>query len=127
MVDEKKSKVLLIEDDAFMSELLTIALARAGFEIANAKTGWEGVSKFQEWHPDLILLDLILPDQNGFEALRQIRRMPGGPETKVIVLSNLAQESNGEEAGRLGALDYLVKSNFALDEIIAKIKSVLNL
>ena len=123
--EPKKSKILLIEDDAFMSDLLTTAIARAGFDLANAKTGGEGVSTFQEWHPDLILLDLILPDQNGFEALRQIRRLPGGPEAKVIVLSNLLKETQGEEATRLGAVDYLVKSNFSLDEIIAKIKSVL--
>ena len=121
----KKSKILLIEDDAFMSDLLTTALIHAGFDVANAKTGGEGIRKFEEWHPDLILLDLILPDQNGFEALRQIRRMSGGPEAKVIVLSNLARESNGEEAARLGTIDYLVKSNFALDEIVAKIKSAL--
>ena len=108
-----------------MSDLLTQALTRAGFEVANAKTGSEGVSKFQEWHPDLILLDLILPDQNGFEVLRQIRRMPGGPEVKVIVLSNLSRETQGEEAHRLGALDYLVKSNFSLDEIVEKIKSTM--
>ena len=122
----RKSKILLIEDDAFMGDLLTTALVHAGFDMANAKTGGEGVRLFQEWHPDLILLDLILPDQNGFEALRQIRRMPGGPEAKVIVLSNLSKETQGEEAGRLGAVEYLVKSNFALDEIIAKIRSVLD-
>ena len=123
----KKSKILLIEDDAFMSDLLTTALMHAGFDVENAKTGGDGVRLFQEWHPDLILLDLILPDQNGFEALRQIRRMSGGPETKVIVLSNLSKETQGEEAARLGALDYLVKSNFALDEIIAKIRSTLEM
>ena len=110
-----------------MGDLLTTALIHAGFDVADAKTGGEGVRLFQEWHPDLILLDLILPDQNGFEALRQIRRCPGGPEAKVIVLSNLSKETQGEEAARLGALDYLVKSNFALDEIIAKIRSVLEI
>ena len=108
-----------------MSDLLTTELMHADFDIANAKTGGEGVSRFQEWHPDVILLDLILPDQNGFEALRQIRRLPGGPETKVIILSNLSRDTQGEEASRLGVVDYLVKANFSLDEIIAKIKSVL--
>ena len=119
--------MLLVEDDVFMSDLLTQTLARAGFEVANAKTGGEGVKLFQEWHPDIILLDLILPDQNGFEALRQIRRLPGGPEEKVIVLSNLSRETQGEEASRLGVADYLVKSNFSLEEIITRVKSVLNI
>ena len=125
--ETKKSKILLIEDDAFMSDLLTTALARVGFDVSNVKTGAEGVRLFGEWHPDLILLDLILPDQNGFDALRQIRRMPGGPEAPVIVLSNLTQDAQGEEATRLGASDYLVKSNFSLDEIVAKVKAVLKM
>jgi len=126
MVDpQKKSKILLIEDDIFMSDLLSQALERAGFETLVARTGGEGVAKFQEAKPDLILLDLILPDQNGFEALRQIRRLPGGPETRVLVLSNLAKESNGDEAKRLGAVDYMVKANFSLDEILSKIREVL--
>ncbi|MBI3630983.1 MAG: response regulator [Candidatus Sungbacteria bacterium] len=123
---EKKQRVLLIEDDVFMGDLLAQAVAHAGFDIMNAKTSDEGVKVFQEWHPDLILLDLILPDQNGFEALRQIRRMPGGLDTKVIIVSNLSRETQWDEAKRLGVLDYLIKSNFSLDEIIQKVKEVLN-
>lgn len=110
-----------------MGDLLMRALDRAGFEVIIAKTGGEGVKKFQETKPQVILLDLLLPDENGFEALRKIRRSEGGPAVKVIVLSNLSRESNFEEAERLGALDYLVKVNFSLDEIIAKIRSVLSL
>ena len=125
--EAEKIKVLLIEDDAFMADLLSTALVRAGFEVSNAKTGKEGIALFGEWHPAMILLDLILPDQNGFEALRQIRRIPGGADVKVIVISNLSRENQGEEAGRLGVADYLVKSNFSLDEIIAKVRSVLGI
>lgn len=127
MTEERKIKVLIIEDDVFMGDLLMRALDRAGFEVIIAKTGGEGVKKFQETKPQVILLDLLLPDENGFEALRKIRRSEGGPAVKVIVLSNLSRESNFEEAQRLGALDYLVKVNFSLDEIIAKIRSVLSL
>lgn len=128
MADEaKKIKILLVEDDVFMADLLVSALVRAGFDVFNAKTGKEGIQNFQEWHPNLILLDLILPDQNGFDVLRQIRRMPGGPDVKVMVLSNLTKEIKGEEARQLGVADYLVKSNFALDEIILKMKNVLGL
>lgn len=123
--EAKKKKILLIEDDVFMSDLLGRALERAGFELIAGKTGGEGVKKFQEQRPDLILLDLILPDQNGFEALRQIRRAPGGAETPVLVLSNLARESQFEEAKRLGVVDYLVKANSSLDEILSKIKETL--
>lgn len=122
---EKKPKILLIEDDVFMSDLLSQALERAGYEVVGAKSGGEGVKKFEEANPRLILLDLILPDESGFEALRQIRRLPGGADAKVLVLSNLARESQFEEAKRLGAADYLVKANFSLDEILAKIRETL--
>ena len=126
MAEQKKSKILLVEDDVFMSELLGQALERAGFETIAAKSGSEGVKKFQETKPSLILLDLILPDESGFEALRQIRRLPGGAEVKVLVLSNLAREAQFEEAKRLGAIDYLVKANFSLDEILAKVRETLD-
>lgn len=122
---EKKQKVLLIEDDLFMGDLLIQALQKAGFEVAVAKSGTEGVEKFKEATPDIILLDIILPDQNGFDALRQIRRLPGGVETKVLILSNLTREAQLEEAKRLGVVDYLVKANFSLDEIIARIRTAL--
>lgn len=125
MTAEQKPTVLIIEDDVFMGDLLFRALGRAGFEVVLAKTGGEGIEKFQETKPQVILLDLLLPDENGLETLRKIRRSEGGPAVKVIVLSNLSRESNFEEARRLGALDYLVKVNFSLDEIVAKVRSVL--
>ena len=123
--EQKKQKVLLIEDDLFMGDLMIQALQKAGFEVAVAKTGTEGVEKFKEAIPDIILLDIILPDQNGFDALRQIRRLPGGAEAKVLILSNLAREPQFEEAKRLGVIDYLVKANFSLEEIIARIRTAL--
>ena len=123
----KKKIILLIEDDVFMGQLLGQALERAGFALIAAHSGAEGVTKFREAKPDLILLDLILPDQNGFEALRQIRRLPGGVDAKVLVLSNLARESQFEEAKRLGVVDYLVKVNFSLDEVLAKIRETLGM
>ena len=124
--DTKKIKVLVVEDDMFMSDLLQKALDRAGFEAIAARTGAEACVKFTETHPDLMLLDLLLPDENGFETLRKIRRLEHGPDIKVIVLSNLTRESNAEEARRLGAEEYLVKVNFSLDEIVEKIRSVLH-
>ena len=127
LADEKKTSILLIEDDVFMSDLLTQALHRAAFDVNAAKTGAEGLEKFQESRPSLILLDLLLPDENGFDTLRKIRRCDGGPDVKVIILSNLSRESNIEEARRLGAAEYMVKVNFSLDEIVAKVRSVLGI
>lgn len=120
-----QKKILLVEDDVFMLELLVTELTQAGFNVAVAKTGIEAVTQFSEAHPDIILLDIILPDENGFEALRQIRRKEGGVETKVVVLSNLSDEADKEEAKRLGAIDYMVKAHYSLPEIVQKVRTVL--
>jgi len=123
---ENSPKILLIEDDAFMVELLTNEFTNAGFEVAVARTGAEGVSRFRETSPNIVLLDVLLPDQNGFDTLRKIRREPGGPEMKAMFLSNLSEETDIEEAKRLGAIDYLVKANFALPEIVERVKKAVN-
>ena len=122
---EQKVKILLIEDDLFISDILMQALYRSGFEPIGAKNGAEGLAKFQETRPALIILDLLLPDENGLDTLRKIRRCEGGAEVKVVVLSNLSRETNFEEAKRLGVADYMVKVNFSLDEIVDKIRAVL--
>ena len=124
--ETKKPTIFLVEDDVFMMDLLGKELMRAGFNTVFAQNGKEAVEKFEAAHPDIILLDLILPDQSGFDALRQIRRKPGGPETKVIVFSNIAETLHVEEAKRLGAVDYLIKANFTLAEVIEKIRKHLN-
>ena len=123
--EAKKAKILLVEDDVFMIELLGGELKNTGIEATIAKTGLEAVKKFTEVKPDLILLDLMLPDQNGFEALRQIRRDPAGMAVKVIVLSNLSERSDMEEAKRLGVLEYLVKAHHSLPEIVERIQKAL--
>ncbi len=118
-------KILIVEDDPFMIELLSLELQKAGFALTVAKTGRECVASVINSKPDLILLDLLLPDQNGFEALREIRRMPEGPKIKVIVLSNMSETPDLEEAKLLGTVDYLVKTNFTLSDIVERIKQAL--
>ena len=125
MADVEKKKILLVEDDIFMADLLGREIAGVGFDLSTAKTGKEAVDKFPTIKPDLILLDILLPDLNGLEVLRQIRRLEGGPETKVVVLSNLSAERDVEDAKRLGITGYLVKANTSLPEIIEKIKAFL--
>lgn len=122
MAEVAKKKVLLVEDDIFMADLLSRELTSAGFEIVIAQTGKEAVDKFASVKPDIILLDILLPDLNGLEVLRQIRRKDGGPETKVLVLSNLSSERDIEDANRLAVVGYLVKANTSLPEIVEKIK-----
>ena len=122
MADTGGKKILLIEDDVFMAELLAGELARAGFNIEIGKTGKEGVDNFAKAKPDLVLLDLLLPDMHGFEVLQKIRQDPAGEKTKVIILSNLSEGRDVDEAKRLGATDYLVKVNYSIPEIVEKVR-----
>ena len=122
---QKRFKILIIEDDVFMLDLLSRELTAAGFEVLIAKNGKEGSAKFLSVKPDITLLDLILPDESGFNILRRIRREPDGVHAKVMILSNLSEAGDIEEAKRLGVLDYMVKANSSLPEIVQKIKEFL--
>ncbi len=126
MTDEKKFTILLAEDDKFISRAYTDGLGRVGFNVIPAADGNETIAKARESKPDLILLDLIMPMKNGFEALEELK---GDKELKaipVIVLSNLGQETDIEQARKLGAVDYMIKANFSLQEVIDKIKTYLD-
>ncbi len=118
-------KILVIEDDKFLRELIIQKLIKEGYEIIEAKDGEEGVEKTKKDKPDLVLLDLILPGIDGFEVLARIKRNPEVSNIPVIVLSNLGQREDMEKALNEGASDYLVKAHFAPDEIIKKVKTVL--
>ena len=120
----KHPVVFLIEDDVFMIELLAQELLRAGYEALNFRLGKEAIEKFKEMRPDLILLDLLLPDMNGLDVLKEIRGMPGGADVRVVVLSNIAETIDKEQAKRMGAIDYLIKANHSLPEIMAKVQSI---
>ena len=121
----KKPKIFVVEDDLFMVELLANELKNAGLETYSFQMGQQAIDQFAELQPDLIVLDLLLPDKNGFEVLREIRRLPNGVRARVVVLSNMAEDADKEEAKRLGVQEYLVKANHSLPEILAKIQAML--
>jgi len=103
-------------------KILTVKLKRAGFDVFLAIDGEEGIKKAKETKPDLILLDLILPKINGFAVLSEIKKTPVLKKVPVVILSNLGQESDVEKGLRMGAEDYLIKTNLSLSEIVEKVK-----
>ncbi|MEK7560914.1 MAG: response regulator [Patescibacteria group bacterium] len=125
IAQNNKSKILLVEDDIFMVDLLVEELTRSGFEVVVAGNGAEGIKQFEAARPDLVLLDLLLPDVRGFEVLKKIRSYPDGESVKVIVFSNVAEQQDMAEAEGLGVRHYMVKANYALPEVVDKIRSVL--
>ena len=118
-------KILIVEDDKFLRELITQKLIREDFEVSEAVDGEEGIKKIKEEKPDLILLDLILPGIDGFEVLSQMKKESTLVSTPVIILSNLGQKDDVERGLKMGAVDYLIKAHFTPGEIIDKIKAAL--
>ncbi len=118
-------KILIIEDDKFLRELISRKLTDEGYDITQAVDGEDGINKVKESQPDLILLDLILPSMDGFEVLSTIKSDDSVSAIPVIILSNLGQKEEVEKGLNLGAADYLIKAHFTPGEIIEKIKNVL--
>jgi len=117
-------KILTIEDDSFLRGLEMKKLAKDGYEVISASTGDEAMKSIVLGGYSLILLDLMLPGVDGFEVLKTIRSTPVTQNTPVIVFSNLAEEKDVEKARGLGASDFMIKSNFTLEELSAKIKEM---
>jgi len=124
MPDEAK-KVMVIEDDRFLSTLVKARLEREGFTIAQAFDGEEALDLLRrESPPSLIILDLIMPKVTGFELLQTISITPGLASIPVVILSNLAQDSDIEKAKQLGAKEYFVKVKVSIDDLVGKIKAL---
>jgi len=122
----KMHKILVVEDETFLVKIYSVKLKKEGYDVSIATDGEEAVRMAEEVKPDLILLDLILPKMNGFEALERMRAIPALKNTSVIVLSNLGQEEDIKRAAALGANDYLIKANFSIQDVVGKIRTLLN-
>jgi len=117
-----KPKILLAEDDKYISRAYKDGLERAGFKVIIAFDGEEAMQKIKAEKPDLVLLDLVMPVKNGFEVLEELRIDGELSEIPVVILSNLGQESDIKKGKELGAVDYLIKANFSMKEVIEKVK-----
>lgn len=118
--------ILIIEDDDFFRELIRKKLVSEGFEVAEAVDGEKGIEIIKESHPDLVILDLLLPSIDGFEVLSKVKSDATTAQTPFLVLSNLGQQEDIERGLRLGASDFLIKSQFDIDQIMDKVKGILN-
>jgi len=117
--------ILFIEDEMSLQKSLASRLKDEGFEMISALDGEIGLREAREKMPDLIILDLVLPKKDGFEALKELKSDAGLAPIPVIVLTNLEGSQDVERALSLGAFTYLVKANYSLDDMIEKIKQAL--
>lgn len=117
--------ILVIEDDSFLRELIVRKLTKEGFSVSEAIDGKQAVEKIKNLKPDLVLLDLVLPEIDGFEVLSRVKSDSKVSSIPIIILSNLGQREDIEKGLKLGAIDFLVKANFTPAEIVKKIRDTL--
>lgn len=115
-------KILFAEDEPALQRALSESLREAGFAVVSALDGEAACAKVVEEKPDLILLDLILPKKDGFEVLRTLKNNPSVADIPVIVLTNLEGTTEAAHAIELGAVGYLIKTDYRLDELVEKVK-----
>lgn len=116
-------KIFIIEDEQSLREILAERLKDAGFEIEVAIDGAEALDKLKTITPDVILLDIILPKIDGFTVLEKIKEDLRIREIPVIVLSNLGQDTDIKRALDMGAVDYFIKAQHSLLEIVELVKT----
>lgn len=118
-------KILLVEDDQFLIDIYTTKLKEAGFEVEVAQDGEEVLAKIKEQKPDLMLLDIVLPQLNGWEIMEKLKQDQGLKGLKVIILSNLGQKGEVEKGLKMGAVRYLIKAQHTPKQVVEEIKEVL--
>jgi len=116
------TKILVAEDDRFIASAYKMKLVKEQFDVELAFDGEEAITKARSFSPDIILLDLIMPKKDGFETLKELKSDPKLKDIPVIVSSNLGQKEDKDKALALGALDYFVKSDISLADLLAIIK-----
>ncbi len=118
-------KILLIEDDSFLSNIYALKLKEKGFEIDVAFSGEEAIEKIEKNKPDIILLDIILPRMSGWDFLQKIRKNEKFDSIKVIVLSNLDGEEEIKKGDKLGVIKHLVKAYYTPNDLAKEIEGIL--
>ena len=120
-----KKFILVVEDDKAYINVYKTKLESEGYEVAIVERGDLVIPELRKRRPDLVILDLVLPQKTGFAILKDIRTDDGLKDLKVIVASNLSQEGDKEKIKKFGVLDYLIKSEISIFELIEKIKKAL--
>ncbi len=115
-------KILLVEDEEIIRDLLQRKLTQEGYEILVSRDGEEGLKLMRKTKPDLILLDIIMPKMGGFELMEEMQKDKELKKIPIIVISNSGQPVELDRAQRLGAKDWLIKTEFDPQEVIEKVK-----
>ena len=121
-MEDTKKKILLVEDDTTLAEVYRARLELEGFDTRNVNNGEMALSEIQDYKPDLVLLDAMMPKISGFDVLDIIRNTPATANTRIIMLTALGQPKDKERAERLGVDEYLVKSQVVIGDVVERVK-----
>lgn len=124
-MENEKKKIMIVEDDKFLLKAYEIKFKQSNFDVILAMDGISGLELAEKEEPSLIILDLMLPRMNGFEFLKKIKADERLKDIPIVAVSNLGQKNDCERAVKLGAKEFLIKTNYSLEEIIKKIKGYL--
>lgn len=125
---EKKLRILeIVEDEGILLKAMASQFDRTEFHVFTAQDGEQGLEVALREHPDLILLDLLMPKMDGIHMLKQLRTDAWGKTVPVIILTALKGEAEVAKVMELGAFDYLVKSDYNISEVVSKVKQKLGM
>ena len=117
--------ILFVEDDSFLVDIYVTKLKEIGLSVTTAVDGEECLRKIEKQVPDILLLDIVLPHNNGWEILRKIKKNDKYNKVKVIILSNLGQKEEVKKGLKLGAEKYLIKAHYTPSEVVKEIRKIL--
>jgi CheY-like chemotaxis protein len=129
MQNTQKPKIFIVEDNKDLLEIYRLRFEVAGFEVSSSETGLDFLTRVQEVKPDLVLLDLMLPEMDGFSVLKSIKENFESSELKkviIVVWSNLSEDKDIQKALQSGANMYLRKSDYDGDDLVEKVKDILH-
>lgn len=121
------TKIAIIEDDSVINQMYRMKFEAAGFHVEVADNGVRGVAMVAAFKPDIILLDIGMPEMQGDEALAEIRKDPASKNTPVIILTNLGEEEAPKTLRGLGIHSYIVKADLTPRQVVARVKDTLGL
>jgi len=122
---ENGKKVVLVEDDSLMAGILATHLISEGLAVVSVTDGAKAFERIKDEHPDIVLLDIILPSMSGFDVLQKLKQDETTKAIPVLIISNLGSKEEIQKGMSLGAAGYLVKANSTVEEITAKAVEVL--
>lgn len=121
----KKRLMLVVEDEGSIRRAIVLKFNKEGFDVLEAKNGEEGLEMFIKERPEIILLDLLMPVMGGMEMLKKLRKCEGGADVPVIIFTNLSEAEQTAEGLEFGVRDYLVKSDWKLEDVVEIVRNKL--